>query len=129
MKNLILNSALLLILIVVPIIPGYLRIYNQQSNPKLKLCVENGRNGNMNILKGDLAYLEAIFSRALENNDNEDPKSHELKNTINLLFFTSQSKFDFKDPVLKINKLFYSKNNNFSTVYLKIPSPPPKNIS
>ena len=129
MKNLILNSALLLILIVVPIIPGYLHIYNQQSNPKLKLCVENGRYGNMNILKGDLANLEAIFSRALENNDNEDPKSHELNNRINLFFFTSQSKFDFKDQELKINKLLYSKNNNFSTVYLKIPSPPPKNIS
>jgi len=129
MKKLLFNSTLIFIMVIFPLVPSYLHLYNQISSPKIKLCYENGNRKSINVLKGDLAYLEAIFSRTLENNDKEDPKSQELKNTINLLFFTSQSKFDFKDPVLNINKLLYSKNNNFSTVYLKIPSPPPKNIS
>ncbi len=130
MKNILLNSTLLFLLIIFPLIPGYLRLYNQKSNPKIKLCTQNGIQKNMNILKGDLAYLEAILSRALENNKNELPTSKELTNTFNILVYTT--------PTTKINifssktitkKLFYSKENNFSTVYLKIPSPPPKNFS
>jgi len=129
MKSLILHSALLLILIVVQVIPGYLHIYNQKSNPKLKLCVENGRIGNMNILKGDLAYLEAIFSRALENSSNNKdmPTSQELN--IITLIYTSPSGIDIYNPLSSINKLLYSKNSNLPSVYLKIPSPPPKYFS
>ena len=129
MKKLLLNSILIYLMVIFPLIPGYLNIYNQISSLKVKACYENGNRKKINILKGDLAYLEAIFSRALENNDNEDSKSHELNNTINLLFFTSQFKFDFKNPLLRINKLLYSKNNNLSTIYLKILSPPPKVFS
>ena len=129
MKNLILHSALLLILIVVQVIPGYLHIYNQKSNPKLKLCVENGRNGDMNILKGDLAYLEAIFSRALENSSNNKDMPTSLELTTMTLIYTSPSKIEIFKPLINIDKLLYSKNNNLSSIYLKIPSPPPKYIS
>ncbi|MEN8123951.1 MAG: hypothetical protein ABFR32_02400 [Bacteroidota bacterium] len=129
MKKLLINSTLLFILVIFPVIPSYLNLYNQISNPKLKLCVDNGVDKNINILKGDLAYLEAIFARALENNKNEESKTHELNITINLLFFTSQSKIDFFNPFITINKLMYSKNNDLSAIYLKIPSPPPKYIS
>jgi len=130
MKNILLNSTLLFLLIIFPLIPGYLRLYNQKSNPQLKLCIQKDVNKNMRILKGDLAYLEAILSRALENNKNELPTSKELTNTFNILVYTT--------PTTKINifssktitkKLFYSKENNFSTIYLKIPSPPPKIFS
>jgi len=84
---------------------------------------------NINILKGDLAYLEAIFSRALENKKHDEPTSHELNIIVNLLFYTSQSKIDFNKPIIRVNKLLFSKNNNLSSIYLKIPSPPPKFIS
>ncbi len=126
MKKLLINSALLFILVIYPIIPSYLHLYNQVSNPKLKLCVDIGIDKNINILKGDLAYLEAIFSRALENKKNNEPTTYESNIIINLLFFTSQSKIDFIKPLLRINKLLFSKNDNLSSIYLKIPSPPPK---
>ena len=129
MKKMVTNITLIFLLVIFPLVPSYLHLYNHISSPKLKLCIETGVERKINILKGDLAYLEAIFSRAMEKENNEDPKSHELNNAINLLFFTSQSKFDFKDPVLKINKLLYSKNDNLSSTYLKIPSPPPKVFS
>lgn len=76
-----------------------------------------------------MAYLEAIFSRALENKNNDEPISHEINHTINILFFISQSKMGFIKPIVKINKLFFSKNNDLSSIYLKIPSPPPKVFS
>ena len=129
MKKLLLNSTLIFILVLFPLIPSYLHLYNQISSPKIKLCYDNGTRKSINILKGDMAYLEAIFSRALENKNNDEPISHEINRTINILFFISQSKFDFKDPILKINKLFFSKNNDLSLIYLKIPSPPPKVFS
>ena len=84
----------------------------------------------MRILKGDLAYLEAILSRALENNKNEKPTSQELNNTFNLLVFTTPTtKINIFSSLIITKKLFYSKENNFSTIYLKIPSPPPKVFS
>jgi len=130
MKNLLLNSTLLFLVIIFPLIPGYLRLYNQKSNPQLKLCIQKGVNKNMRILKGDLAYLEAILSRALENNKNEKPTSQELNNTFNLLVFTTPTtKINIFSSLIITKKLFYSKENNFSTIYLKIPSPPPKVFS
>ncbi len=129
MVKFFLNSAILIILVVFPTIPSYLHLYNQISNPKLKLCVDLGVDKNVNILKGDLAYLEAIFSRALENKKNDEPASQKLNTPVNILFFTSQVKINFFNPQINIKKLLFSKNNHLSTVYLKIPSPPPKNIS
>ena len=130
MKKFILNSVLLFLLIIFPLLPGYLRLYNQKSNPQLKLCIQKDVNKSMNILKGDLAYLEAILSRALENNKNEMPTSQELNNTFNLLVYTTPTtKINILSSLIVTNKLFFSMENNFSTVYLKIPSPPPKVFS
>ncbi|MEN8188015.1 MAG: hypothetical protein ABFR05_12875 [Bacteroidota bacterium] len=131
MKNIVINSAFLFLLVIFPTIPGYLHLYNQSSNPKTKLCIKNGATERINILKGDLAYLEAIFSRALENkSDNNDmPNSQETNNTINLFVYSSSLKIDYFIPQLLIDKLLYSKNNDLSSVYLKVPSPPPKHIS
>ena len=129
MKKLLINSTLLFILVIYPIIPSYLHLYNQISNPKLKLCIDSDVSISINILKGDLAYLEAIFSRALENKKNDKSTSHEINTIVNLLFFTSHSKINFIKPLIKINKLFFSRNNKLSSIYLKIPSPPPKYIS
>lgn len=129
MKKLLLNSTLIFILLISPLIPSYLHLYNQISSPKIKLCYDNGNRKSINILKGDMAYLEAIFSRALENKNNDEPISHEINRTINILFFISQSKMGFIKPIVKINKLFFSKNNDLSSIYLKIPSPPPKVFS
>ncbi len=130
MKALV-NSALLFILIIFPILPSYLHLYNQISNPELELCSDNGNSKKIRILKGDLAYLEAIFSRAMENkkNSKEEPTSQVLNSSVILLFFTAPSKIDFINPYAVINKVLYSKHNNLSTIYLKIPSPPPKYIS
>lgn len=129
MKKLLLNSTLIFILLISPLIPSYLHLYNQISSPKIKLCYDNGNRKSINILKGDMAYLEAIFSRAFENKNNDEPISHEINRTINILFFISQSKMGFIKPIVKINKLFFSKNNDLSSIYLKIPSPPPKVFS
>ncbi len=131
MKNLILNSFLLFILIIYPLLPSYLHMYNQISNPKIKLCVKNGNYESMNILKGDLADLEAFFTIDIENesDNNGMPIEQELINRLNLFVNTSSSKLDVKAPIIIIDKLFYSENNDLAAIYLKIPSPPPKYTS
>ena len=131
MKNVIINIVFLFLLIVLPAIPGYLNLYNQISNPKVKLCLENGTTERINILKGDLDFLEIIFSKALENNsDNKDlPSPQETKNTINPYVYTSSLKIDVVIQQILVDKLLYSKNNDLSSIYLQIPSPPPKYFS
>ena len=129
MKKLLLNSTIIFILVIFPLIPSYLHLYNQVSSPEIKLCYDNGNRKSINILKGDIAYLEAIFSRALENKNSDEPISHEINRTINILFFISQSKIGFIKPIIKINKLFFLKNNDLPSIYLKITSPPPKTFS
>lgn len=131
MKNVIINIVFLFLLIVLPAIPGYLNLYNQISNPKVKLCLENGTTESINILKGDLDYLEVILSKALENNsDNKDlPSPQETKNNLNLFVYTSSLKIDVLIQQILVDKLLYSKNNDLSSIYLKIPSPPPKYFS
>lgn len=130
MKNLVLNGSLLFILIIYPLLPSYLHLYNQISNPKIKLCIE-GKYESMNILKGELADLEAFFTNDTENNSDNNgmPTGQELNNRLNLFVNTSQTKLNVHAPLTIIDKLFYSKSNDLSEIYLKIPSPPPKYIS
>lgn len=133
MKNLVVNSTILLtlvMLIIFPNIPAYLHLYNQSLVPKLQLSVSDETSEEMKILKGDIAYLEALLSRAIENrsNDNEVRNSHELNNSINL-FFNNSFQIDVFRTKLLDDKLLHYENNNIASIYLKIPSPPPKFFS
>ena len=114
MKNILVISVFLFLLVVFPAIPGYLTLYNEMSNPKTKLCGENGATKRISILKGDLDYLEVIFSKALENNSNNKdlPGPQETKNTINLFVYTSSLKIEVVSRQLLVEKLFYSKNKS-----------------
>ncbi len=130
MRKLFVHTILLILLIIIPTIPGYLRLYNQYSNPPLILCVDNGGYRKLSVLKGDLDYLEAIFERALENTSKKEgvPLNELMQKITNLFIYTVQVSIDiFKDPDI-INRSFYHRNNDIASVYISPPSPPPENI-
>ena len=66
MKKLLLNSTIIFILVIFPLIPSYLHLYNQVSSPEIKLCYDNGNRKNINILKTNIkAIIVNIFTPKL----------------------------------------------------------------
>lgn len=131
MKRLLTSSVLLLILIGIPLVPSYLDIYYMTIKSNQTASSNNEANVDLQVLKGDIAYLKAIFSRAnnKESNNNGEPAPQRTSNSITQLVFTVPSKIEFFIPQIVNNKALNSFTSNLSSFYLKIPSPPPKLVS
>ena len=131
MKRLLINSILLIILIGIPLVPSYLHLYyiTVKSNPTISINYDT--SDNLDVLKGDITYLKAIFLRATKNNstNNGEEAPQRTSNTISQLVFTIPSKIEFYTPQIIDRKLLISGKSNLTTIYLKIPSPPPKLFS
>jgi len=131
MKRLLISSVLLLILIGIPLLPSYLDIYYMtiKSNQTASFNYESIED--LEVLKGDIAYLKAIFSRAnnKESDNNGEPVSQRTSNLISQLIFTVPSKIEVFTPQIINNKALNFINSNLASIYLKIPSPPPKLVS
>ena len=131
MKRLLISSVLLLILIGIPLLPSYLDIYYIaiKSNQTAKFNYESIED--LEVLKGDIAYLKAIFCRAnnKESDNNGEPVSQRTSNLISQLIFTVPSKVEVFESLIINNKTLNFINSNLVSIYLKIPSPPPKLVS
>ena len=86
------------------------------------ISVENNKT-----LIGDIAYLNAIINRAEENPESKkEVPLPETNNNINHLIFLTPSGIEYGRPLV-INKAYSNFVKSFlSSVYLKIPSPPPE---
>jgi len=128
MQKFLINTALLFILIIIPVLPGYLHLFNKISNPPMIICTENGKYLKMNILKGKYSKLEALVTKTFDHKSDNDktPVPIVLDRTINLFIYTLPSKISlFVTPFL-INKLFYSRNIKQDSIYIGPSSPPPE---
>jgi len=85
---------------------------------------------NNATLIGDIAYLSAIINRTEENTESKkDAPLPETNNSINHLVFLTPSGIEYARPLV-INNAYSNFVKSFlSSVYLKIPSPPPEIIS
>ena len=131
MKKLLINSVLLLVFLGFLVAPNYPYLHqfivkSQSEISNADINVENSKT-----LIGDIAYLNAILNRS-NNNNSENKKNTpppETNNSINHLVFINASEFGlFK---LYNTNCSYSEFiiPNLTSVYLKIPSPPPEIIS
>ena len=131
MKKLLINSTLLIILIGLPLVPNYLYLYYVVVKSNLTINLKDDSSKDIKILTGDITYLKAIMLRANENksNDNGDSTPQRTSNSIIQLDYTTPLKIEvFTLSIINKESLSFV-NNNLTTVYLKIPSPPPKNLS
>ena len=131
MKKLFINSTLLIILIGLPLVPNYLYLYYSIVKSNLTIDAKDDSSNDTKILTGDIAYLQAIMLRANKNesNDNGDPISQRTSSSVIQLDYTAPLKIEvFTSLIINKESLSFV-NNNLTTVYLKIPSPPPKNFS
>jgi len=131
MKRLFINSVLLIILIGIPLVPSYLHIYYVSINTNQTTSIDYETSQNLEVLKGDIAYLKAILFRAFENESNNKGESTPQRtiNSVSQLIFTLPSKIEFFIPQIIDKKLLIIGKSNLSAIYLKIPSPPPKIFS
>ena len=129
MKKLLLNSVLLLVFIGFLLAPNYLYVHHflvksQSEISNADISVENSKT-----LIGDIAYLSAIINRAENPESKKDAPLPETNNNINHLVFLTPSGIEYGRPLV-INKAYSNFVKSFlSSVYLKIPSPPPEIIS
>ena len=130
MKKLLINSILLLVFIGFLLAPNYPYVHHflvksQSEISNADISVENSKT-----LIGDIAYLSAIINRAEENPESKkEVPLPETNNNINHLVFLTPSGIEYGRPLV-INKAYSNFVKSFlSSVYLKIPSPPPEIIS
>ena len=97
-------------------------VKSQSEISNADISVENSKT-----LIGDIAYLNAIINRAEENPESKkDAPLPETNNNINHLVFLTPSGIEYGRPLV-INKAYSNFVKSFlSSVYLKIPSPPPE---
>jgi hypothetical protein len=130
-KKILINSVLLLIFTGFLLVPNYpyLRSFivkTQTTFFNADISIEKHKT-----LIGDMAYLSAIMSRADDENSktNKEAPPPETNNTINHLVFITPTGIEFTGPLV-IEKSYTDFVKFFlSSVYLKIPSPPPEFIS
>ena len=110
--------------------PNYPFVHNFLANSRTAIGNADAHFENKTTLIGDIAYLSAIISRAEENQESKkDAPLPETNNNINHLVFLTPTGIEFTEPLV-INQGYSSFVKSFlSSVYLKIPSPPPEIIS
>ncbi len=115
----------------IPLIPSYLNIYYISIKTNQTTSIDYETSQNLEVLKGDIAYLKAILSRAFENesNNNGEPTPQRTINSVSQLVFTLPTKIEFFIPQIIDKKLLIRGKSSLSVIYLKIPSPPPKIFS
>ncbi len=130
MKKLLLNSVLLLVFMGFLLAPNYPYVHNFLANSQTTIGNSDAQFNNSTTLIGDIAYLSAIINRVEENPESKkEAPLPETNNNINSLVFLSPSGIEFAEPH-SINKAYLDFVKSFlSSVYLKIPSPPPEIIS
>lgn len=131
MKKILLNSVLLLVFLGFLLAPNYPFVHNFLVNAQTTISDTDAHlTNNNNTLIGDIAYLSAIMNRVEENTDSKKTVPlPETNNNINSLVFLTPPGIEFAEPH-SINKAYSDFVNSFlSSVYLKIPSPPPEIIS
>jgi len=130
MKKLLLNSILLLIFTGFLLAPNYPYLQHFLVNSKTTIGNTDANIENSTTLIGDIAYLSAIISRVEEKPESKkEAPLPETNNNINHLVFLTPSGIEFAEPLI-INKAYSNFVKHFlSSVYLRIPSPPPEIIS
>jgi len=130
MKKILLNSVLLLVFMGFLLAPNYPYVHNFLVNSRTTIGNSDAQINNSTTLIGDIAYLSAIISRVEENPESKkEAPLPETNNNINSLVFLNPTGIEFTEP-LSINKAYSDFVKSFlSSVYLKIPSPPPEIIS
>ena len=112
------------------LVPNYPYVHNFLLNSQTTIGNADVQIENSTTLIGDIAYLSAIMSRVEENPESKkEAPLPETNNNINSLVFLTPTGIEFTEP-LSINKAYSDFIKSFlSSVYLKIPSPPPEIIS
>ena len=130
MKKLLINSILLLVFIGFLLAPNYPYVHYFIVNSQTTIGNTDGSTENSTPLIGDIAYLSAIINRTEENTESKkDAPLPETNNNINHLVFLTPSGIEYARPLI-INNAYSNFVKSFlSSVYLKIPSPPPEIIS
>jgi hypothetical protein len=127
-KNIFINSVLLLVFTGFLLAPNY--PYLRHFIVKRQTIISNADVAieKHKTLIGDIAYLTAIMNRAVEKDTKtkKETPPPETNNNINQLVFITPSDFIFSEPLI-VNKAYSDFFKSFlSSVYLKIPSPPPE---
>jgi len=130
MKKLLINSILLLVFIGFLLAPNYPYVHYFIANSQTIIGNTDAIVENSTTLIGDIAYLSAIINRTEENTESKkDAPLPETNNNINHLVFLTPSGIEYVRPLV-INNAYSNFVKSFlSSVYLKIPSPPPEIIS
>ena len=131
-KNLLINSVLLLVFTGFLLAPNYpylrhLIVKKQTTISNADVTVENNKT-----LIGDIAYLSAILSRAGGDKDAKTKKEApppEINHNFTQLVYITPSNLEFPPPQNLVCKYTNFIHYFLSTVYIKIPSPPPEILS
>jgi hypothetical protein len=131
MKRLLINSVLLMVFMGFLLAPNYpylhyFLIKKQVTISNADVTVENSKT-----LIGDIAYLSAIINRAgdKESKTKKESPPPETNNNYSQLVYDIPSGIDFHQPQNVICTYNNYKQYFLSTVYIKIPSPPPEILS
>jgi len=130
MKKLLINSVLLFVFMGFLLAPNYPYLHHFFVNSQATISNTDANIENSTTLIGDIAYLSAIINRTEENPESKkEAPLPETNNNINNLVFLTPSGIEFAEPLI-VNKAYSNFVKSFlSSVYLKIPSPPPEIIS
>jgi len=130
MKKLLINSVLLFVFMGFLLAPNYPYLHHFFVNSQATISNTDANIENSTTLIGDIAYLSAIINRTEENPESKkEAPLPETNNNINNLVFLTPSGIEFAEPLI-VNKDYSNFVKSFlSSVYLKIPSPPPEIIS
>jgi hypothetical protein len=111
--------------------PNYPYLRSYMANRQVTISNADPNITSHETLIGDIAYLSAIIERAGKKDAKakKEAPPPETNNNINHLVFITPNGINFSEPLI-INKNYKSFVKFFlSSVYLKIPSPPPEIIS
>ena len=131
MKRILINSILLLVFIGFLLAPNYPYLRYLLVKPQTVVSNADVTVENHKTLIGDIAYLSAIISRAgdKETKTKKESPPPETNHNLSQLVYVTPSGLEFPQPRHLVCK--YSNNILcfLSTVYIKIPLPPPEILS
>lgn len=128
MKQVLINSVLLLVFSGFLLAPNYPYLHWFLTKSRISISNAGISAENHKTLVGDIAYLSAIMSRAADKAAKTKKRTPppEPNNNLNHLVYITPSNLELPQPGDLVCKHENFINQFLSTVYLKIPSPPPQ---